>query len=95
MKQGEAALRSPEGIADAIQFGRTAAQIAENARALSLGSVGDVNIRLLEREIERMKAEVADMEDQVREAESNLEKRLQASGKADERAMRKRWNTGS
>ena len=87
MKQGEAALRSPEGTADAIQFGRTAAQIAENARALSLGSVGDINIRLLEREIERMKAEVAYMEDQVREAESNLEKRLQASGKADERAM--------
>ena len=87
MKQGQAALRSPEGTADAIQFGRTAAQIAENARALSLGSVGDVNIRLLEREIERMKVEVADMEDQVREAESNLEKRLQASGKADERAM--------
>lgn len=86
MTQANGALSSPEGTADAVQFGRTAAQIAENARALSLGSVGGINILLLEREIENMEADVAAMEDQVREAEANLEKQLEASGQADERA---------
>ncbi len=85
MTQAQVALSSPEGTADAVQFGRTAAQIAENARALSLGSVGGINILLLERAIENMEADVAAMEDQVREAEANLENQLEASGQADER----------
>ena len=85
MTQAHRALSSPEGTADAVQFGRTAAQIAENARALSLGSVGGINILLLEREMENMQADVAAMEDQVREAEANLEKQLEASGEAGER----------
>ena len=85
MTQAIGALSSPEGTADAVQFGRTAAQIAENARALSLGSVGGINILLLEREMENMQADVAAMEDQVREAEANLEKQLEASGQAGER----------
>lgn len=85
MTQAIGALSSPEGTADAVQFGRTAAQIAENARALSLGSVGGINILLLEREMENMQADVAAMEDQVREAEANLEKQLKSSGQAGER----------
>ena len=42
-----------------IQFARTAAQIAENARALALGAVGGIFIRQLEDEVARLKAEVA------------------------------------
>ncbi len=44
---------------EAIQFSRTAAQIAENARALALGAVGGIFIRQLEDEVARLKAELA------------------------------------
>ncbi|MFQ5777110.1 MAG: OmpA family protein [Terriglobia bacterium] len=44
----------------AIQFARTAAQIAENARALALGAVGGIQLRQLERELERARAREQD-----------------------------------
>jgi hypothetical protein len=44
---------------DVIQFARTAAQSAENARALALGAVGGVLVRQLEGELEKLRGELA------------------------------------
>jgi hypothetical protein len=49
---------NPQGQ-DVIQFARTAAQSAENARALSLGAVGGVLVRQLEDELEKLRGELA------------------------------------
>ena len=48
---------NPKG-ADVAQLSRTAAQIAENARALALGAVGGALVRQLEREVERLKSQL-------------------------------------
>jgi hypothetical protein len=50
--------QNPDG-SDVAQFSRTAAQIAENARALALGAVGGALVRQLENEVERLQAELA------------------------------------
>lgn len=43
---------------EVVQFARTAAQSAENARALAMGAVGGLMIRQLEDEVDRLKAEL-------------------------------------
>ena len=50
---------------DAASFARTAAQIAENARALALGAAGGLFSRQLERELERARAEIARLQAEV------------------------------
>jgi hypothetical protein len=49
--------KDPKGT-DVIQFARTAAQIAENGRALALGAVGDVAVRRLENELHALHSEL-------------------------------------
>jgi hypothetical protein len=49
--------KNPQGN-DVVQFGRTAAQIAENARALALGAVGGVLVRRLESELQALQSEL-------------------------------------
>lgn len=55
--------KDPKG-SDVVQFSRTAAQIAENARALSLGAVGDVAVRRLQNELHELQSELKTFEDQ-------------------------------
>jgi hypothetical protein len=43
---------------EVVQFARTAAQSAENARALAMGAVGGLVIRQLRDEVEQLKAEI-------------------------------------
>ena len=43
---------------EVIQFARTAAQSAENARALAMGAVGGLVVRQLKDEVDRLKAEL-------------------------------------
>ena len=58
LKKAEAAfLKEPTG-SDVVQYSRTSAQIAENARALSLGAVGDVALRRLEEEVKTLQSEL-------------------------------------
>ncbi len=57
LRQGEEALRASGNTQQAVQFARTAAQIAENARALALGAVGGLYVRQLERDIAKLRAE--------------------------------------
>ncbi len=57
LDQAEGAFRDRGKSREAIQFARTAAQIAENARALALGAVGGIYIRKLARELDRLRAE--------------------------------------
>ncbi|HXE75869.1 MAG TPA: OmpA family protein [Candidatus Xenobia bacterium] len=57
LARAEDAFRHDGASADAIQYSRTAAQIAENARALALGAVGGIYVRQLERDLERARAQ--------------------------------------
>ena len=59
LAQAEAAHKSNPGGSDVVQLARTAAQIAENARALAQGAVGGVSNRQLESELARLRAELA------------------------------------
>lgn len=52
--------RDPTGQ-EVIQFARTSAQSAENARALAMGAVGGLLIRQLENELARVRAELDDL----------------------------------
>ena len=70
LSQAEAAFQAKSGASwerntEAIQFSRTAIQIAENARALALGAVGGIFIRQLEGEVARLKAEVENLNREV------------------------------
>jgi hypothetical protein len=58
LKQAETAYNKDPKGSDVVQFSRTAAQIAENARALSLGAVGDVAVRRLENEVKALQSEL-------------------------------------
>jgi outer membrane protein OmpA-like peptidoglycan-associated protein len=57
LKQAEEAFSSGGSSSEAIQFARTASQIAENARALALGAVGGIYVRKLTRDLEKAQAE--------------------------------------
>ena len=61
--------RKPKG-SDTVQFARTAAQIAENARALALGAVGGVVIRRLESELAKLQTEVSKVRTALSQARS-------------------------
>jgi len=65
LAQAEAAHKSNPGGSDVVQLARTAAQIAENARALAQGAVGGVSNRQLENELARLRAELAKRPKQV------------------------------
>jgi len=58
LAQAESAYRDNPNGSDVSQLSRTAAQIAENSRALALGAVGGALVSQLEREVERLKAEL-------------------------------------
>ncbi len=66
LKQAETAYNKDPKGSDVVQFSRTAAQIAENARALSLGAVGDVAVRRLENQVKTLQSEL-----KTREAEKS------------------------
>lgn len=59
LTRAEAAYRKNPGDREVIQFARTAAQSAENARALSMGAVGGLLVRQLEREVAGLRQEIA------------------------------------
>jgi hypothetical protein len=62
LKRAEAAYsKDPKG-SDVVQFSRTAAQIAENARALTVGAVGDVAVRRLENEVQALQSHLKELE---------------------------------
>ena len=62
LQQAESAYQSRGGLRQAIQFARTAANIAENARALAIGAVGGINLRQLERELAKIQHNLAERE---------------------------------
>lgn len=80
LKQAEQHATSSTRPEDAIQFARTAAQIAENARALALGAAGGLRARQLERERDKAMEEAATARQLAREREqeiATLQRRLQ------------------
>jgi hypothetical protein len=58
LARAEEAYKSDPQRPDVIQFARTAAQCAENARALSMGAVGGVLVRQLEDELANLRGEL-------------------------------------
>ncbi|MCL4523685.1 MAG: OmpA family protein [Acidobacteria bacterium] len=65
LQESEAAMKDPARRSETVQFARTAAQIAENARALALGAVGGLHVRQLERDLEALRAEAESLRQQV------------------------------
>ncbi len=65
LQESEAAMKDPARRSETVQFARTAAQIAENARALALGAVGGLHVRQLERDLEALRAEAESLRLQV------------------------------
>jgi hypothetical protein len=61
LARAEAAYTTDPKGQDVIQFARTAAQSAENARALALGAVGGVLVRQLENELASVRDELANL----------------------------------
>ncbi len=62
LQQAERTFLSRGALSQAIQFARTAAHIAENARALAIGAVGGINLRQLERELAKLEQNLAQRE---------------------------------
>jgi hypothetical protein len=58
LKLAENAYKSRPSDKEVIQFARTAAQSAENARALAAGAVGGLLVREMAREVDALRAEV-------------------------------------
>ena len=59
LARAERAYKDNRKSADVLQFARTAAQIAENARGLAVGAVGDMFIRSLERQVAELQSALA------------------------------------
>jgi hypothetical protein len=59
LARAEAAYTADPRGQDVIQFARTAAQSAENARALAMGAVGGILVRQLEQEVKNLEDELA------------------------------------
>jgi len=59
LARAEAAYKADPKGQDVIQFARTAAQSAENARALAMGAVGGIMVRQLENELATLRDELA------------------------------------
>jgi hypothetical protein len=72
LDRAEAAFKTDPNAPDVIQFARTAAQIAENGRALALGAVGDVAISRLENELHALQSELKRREAGQPNASGNL-----------------------
>jgi outer membrane protein OmpA-like peptidoglycan-associated protein len=64
LQQAEEAAKAGNS-SDAASFARTAAQIAENARALALGAAGGLYARQLDRELARARAEIERLKAEV------------------------------
>jgi hypothetical protein len=62
LKMAEDAYKADPNGNDVSQFSRTAAQIAENARALAQGAVGGALVNQLQHEVEQLRAELAKRE---------------------------------
>jgi hypothetical protein len=58
LARAEAAYKADPKGQDVIQFARTAAQSAENARALAMGAVGGIMVRQLENELAKLRDEL-------------------------------------
>lgn len=58
LKLAEKAYKDRPGDKEVIQFARTAAQTAENARALATGAVGGLLVREMAKELDALRAEV-------------------------------------
>ena len=65
LDQAESAYKKDPKGNDVVQFARTAAQIAENGRALALGAVGGVLIRRLENEVKALQSELSRLRAEV------------------------------
>ena len=59
LQNAEAAFRNAPNGPEVMQYARTAAQIAENARALAMGAVGGLATRQLEAEVKHLESEVS------------------------------------
>ena len=59
LSRAEAAYKADPKGQDVIQFARTAAQSAENARALAMGAVGGILVHQLESELKNLRDELA------------------------------------
>jgi hypothetical protein len=59
LARSEAAYKKNPKDQAVVQFARTSAQSAENARALAMGAVGDLLVRQLERELADVRGELA------------------------------------
>jgi len=71
--QAESAYKKkPPNSNNGVQSARTAAQIAENARALALGALGGNLIRQLEDELARFRAELAETRAALSKADARL-----------------------
>jgi len=70
--QAESAYKKHPKGNNVVQPARTAAQIAENARALALGVVGGSMIRQLEDELARVRAELAETRAELSKANTQL-----------------------
>ena len=66
-----------------VQPARTAAQIAENARALALGVVGGNLIRQLENELARVRAELQETREELSKANARSLEDPKTSGTPD------------
>ncbi|HUU14264.1 MAG TPA: OmpA family protein [Terriglobia bacterium] len=87
LQQAEEAFRAGGNTNEAIQFARTAAQIAENARALALGAVGGLYVRKLGRDLERARAEAEACQKELASLREKSEK-LQADLAAAEKRLK-------
>jgi len=70
--QAESAYKKHPKGNNLVQPARTAAQIAENARALALGAVGGNLIRQLEDELARVRAELEETREELSKANARL-----------------------
>jgi hypothetical protein len=61
LARAETAYKADPRGQDVIQFSRTAAQSAENARALAMGAVGGILVRQLEDEVMTLRGELASL----------------------------------
>lgn len=70
--QAESAYKKHPKGNNVVQPARTAAQIAENARALALGAAGGNLIRQLEDELARVRAELAETQEELSKANAKV-----------------------
>lgn len=72
--RAEDAYQKNPGGSEVVQYARTAAQIAENARALAVGAVGDVLFRDLENELAGLRTDVGRFRGDLSSRQAELKK---------------------